>query len=141
MPTAGALTDAPALRVTQDQVLTQCVQAHGSRNWKKIAQEAFGGARTDLQVRAADLRLTGDPTDHQRARVALQCLFRWTQVLDPSVKKGLWTESEDQLLSDLVAKYGAGKVCARGAVLAAARPAPRRSSPTIAPRSGPSLPP
>jgi hypothetical protein len=42
--------------VTQDQVLTQCVQAHGSRNWKKIAQEAFGGARTDLQARAADQR-------------------------------------------------------------------------------------
>jgi hypothetical protein len=46
-------------------------------------------------------------------RLAVQCLFRWTQVLDPSVKKGLWTESEDQLLSDLVAKYGAGKVCVR----------------------------
>ncbi|XP_071328505.1 snRNA-activating protein complex subunit 4 isoform X3 [Trachinotus anak] len=35
-----------------------------------------------------------------------QLLYRWNQVLDPSLKKGLWTKEEDQLLLRAVCRHG-----------------------------------
>ncbi|XP_043095729.1 snRNA-activating protein complex subunit 4 [Puntigrus tetrazona] len=35
-----------------------------------------------------------------------QLSYRWTTVLDPSLKKGPWSKEEDQLLRNAVAKYG-----------------------------------
>ncbi|XP_051748610.1 snRNA-activating protein complex subunit 4 isoform X2 [Ctenopharyngodon idella] len=35
-----------------------------------------------------------------------QLAYRWTSVLDPSIKKGPWSKEEDQLLRNAVAKYG-----------------------------------
>ncbi|RXN21196.1 snRNA-activating complex subunit 4 [Labeo rohita] len=35
-----------------------------------------------------------------------QLSYRWTSVLDPSLKKGPWSKEEDQLLRNAVAKYG-----------------------------------
>ncbi|XP_016093799.1 snRNA-activating protein complex subunit 4-like isoform X2 [Sinocyclocheilus grahami] len=35
-----------------------------------------------------------------------QLAYRWTSVLDPSLKKGPWSKEEDQLLRNAVAKYG-----------------------------------
>ncbi|XP_073697293.1 snRNA-activating protein complex subunit 4 [Garra rufa] len=35
-----------------------------------------------------------------------QLSYRWTSVLDPSIKKGPWSKEEDQLLRNAVAKYG-----------------------------------
>ncbi|XP_026177845.1 snRNA-activating protein complex subunit 4 [Mastacembelus armatus] len=35
-----------------------------------------------------------------------QLIYRWTQVLDPSLKKGTWTKEEDQLLLRAVSRYG-----------------------------------
>ncbi|XP_062310045.1 snRNA-activating protein complex subunit 4 [Osmerus eperlanus] len=42
-------------------------------------------------------------------RPASQVMYRWTMVLDPSLKKGHWTPDEDQLLLKAVSKYGAGR--------------------------------
>ncbi|XP_057214635.1 snRNA-activating protein complex subunit 4 isoform X2 [Triplophysa rosa] len=39
-------------------------------------------------------------------RDASQLTYRWTSVLDPSIKKGPWSKEEDQLLRNAVAKYG-----------------------------------
>ncbi|XP_074527019.1 snRNA-activating protein complex subunit 4 [Halichoeres trimaculatus] len=35
-----------------------------------------------------------------------QLIYRWTQVLDPNLKKGPWTKEEDELLLKAVAQYG-----------------------------------
>ncbi|KAM7390947.1 hypothetical protein PAMP_021674 [Pampus punctatissimus] len=35
-----------------------------------------------------------------------QLIYRWNQVLDPSLKKGPWTYQEDQLLLQAVSRYG-----------------------------------
>uniref|UniRef100_A0A8C2WHF8 snRNA-activating protein complex subunit 4 n=1 Tax=Cyclopterus lumpus TaxID=8103 RepID=A0A8C2WHF8_CYCLU len=35
-----------------------------------------------------------------------QLIYRWNQVLDPSLKKGFWTKEEDQLLLHAVSRFG-----------------------------------
>jgi hypothetical protein len=35
-----------------------------------------------------------------------QCLGRWRNILDPSLRKGPWTAQEDQMIRDLVALMG-----------------------------------
>lgn len=42
-------------------------------------------------------------------KTEVQCLHRWTKVLNPNLTKGPWTEEEDQQVRELVAKYGAKK--------------------------------
>ena len=66
----------------QDQQLRVAVKEHGEKNWKAIADCVPG--RTDSQ-----------------------CLHRWTKVLNPQIKKGLWTKEEDTLLGKLVSESGA----------------------------------
>ncbi|XP_048838225.1 snRNA-activating protein complex subunit 4 isoform X2 [Brienomyrus brachyistius] len=39
-------------------------------------------------------------------REAAQLIYRWTQVLDPTLRKGHWTKEEDEMLLKAVAKYG-----------------------------------
>ena len=65
----------------QDQLLTAAVKQWGEKNWKAIANQV------------------PDRTDSQ-------CLHRWTKVLNPKIKKGLWQPEEDKLLVDLVRESG-----------------------------------
>ncbi|MCL7029705.1 hypothetical protein MKW94_010445 [Papaver nudicaule] len=67
-----------------DNMLTTAVKLHGGKNWKKIAT-CFKN-RTDVQ-----------------------CLHRWQKVLNPELVKGPWTKQEDDLILELVAKYGSKK--------------------------------
>jgi hypothetical protein len=39
-------------------------------------------------------------------RTGIQCQARWTEALDPAVRKGRWHPEEDKLLSAAIAKYG-----------------------------------
>ena len=39
----------------------------------------------------------------------MQCLHRWTKVLNPNLTKGPWTDDEDRKVVELVEKYGAKK--------------------------------
>ncbi|XP_029103377.1 snRNA-activating protein complex subunit 4 isoform X2 [Scleropages formosus] len=39
-------------------------------------------------------------------RDSSQLIYRWTQVLDPTLRKGHWSKEEDELLLKAVAKYG-----------------------------------
>eukprot|EP00730_Choanoeca_flexa_P009081 TRINITY_DN12580_c0_g2_i1.p1 TRINITY_DN12580_c0_g2~~TRINITY_DN12580_c0_g2_i1.p1 ORF type:complete len:1081 (+),score=262.54 TRINITY_DN12580_c0_g2_i1:217-3459(+) len=66
----------------EDQRLVQAVKKHHGRNWKLVAREFEG--RTDVQ-----------------------CLHRWQKVLNPELVKGPWTRDEDELVIQLVNKYGA----------------------------------
>uniref|UniRef100_A0A8C7D3C6 Small nuclear RNA activating complex, polypeptide 4 n=1 Tax=Oncorhynchus kisutch TaxID=8019 RepID=A0A8C7D3C6_ONCKI len=41
-------------------------------------------------------------------RDSCQLMYRWTQVLDPTLRKGHWSKEEDEMLLRAVAKHGAG---------------------------------
>lgn len=51
----------------QDAILRKAVQDNGGKNWKQIA----------LQI---------------QGKTEVQCLHRWTKVLNPKLTKGPWTE-------------------------------------------------
>lgn len=57
---------------------------HKGKNWKKISE------------------CVADRTD-------VQCLHRWQKVLNPDLVKGPWTKEEDEMIIELVKKYGAKK--------------------------------
>ncbi|KAK7410363.1 hypothetical protein VNO78_01087 [Psophocarpus tetragonolobus] len=68
----------------EDDILRKAVQRFKGKNWKKIA-ECFKD-RTDVQ-----------------------CLHRWQKVLNPELVKGPWSKEEDEIIIDLVNKYGPKK--------------------------------
>ncbi|XP_020097052.1 uncharacterized protein LOC109716141 isoform X2 [Ananas comosus] len=68
----------------QDAVLCRAVQRFKGKNWKKIA-ECFPD-RTDVQ-----------------------CLHRWQKVLNPDLVKGPWSKEEDDIIVEMVNKYGPKK--------------------------------
>mmetsp|Transcript_36968 Transcript_36968/g.50980 ORF Transcript_36968/g.50980 Transcript_36968/m.50980 type:complete len:604 (-) Transcript_36968:316-2127(-) len=70
--------------VEEDEILKRAVQLHHGKNWKKIAE-------------------------HLEGREDTQCLHRWQKVLNPALVKGPWTKEEDELVIELVRKYGAKK--------------------------------
>ncbi|CAJ2674680.1 unnamed protein product [Trifolium pratense] len=84
-------TTGPARRSTkgqwtpeEDETLRLAVQRFQGKNWKKIA-ECFKD-RTDVQ-----------------------CLHRWQKVLNPELVKGPWSKEEDEVMIELVNKYGPKK--------------------------------
>ncbi|PIM98999.1 Transcription factor, Myb superfamily [Handroanthus impetiginosus] len=68
----------------EDEILRMAVQRFQGKNWKKIA-ECFKD-RTDVQ-----------------------CLHRWQKVLNPDLVKGPWSKEEDEIIIELVNKYGPKK--------------------------------
>ncbi|XP_021735434.1 transcription factor MYB3R-1-like [Chenopodium quinoa] len=68
----------------EDEILRKAVQRFKGKNWKKIA-ECFKD-RTDVQ-----------------------CLHRWQKVLNPELIKGPWSKEEDEVIAQLVNKYGPKK--------------------------------
>lgn len=68
----------------EDEILRKAVQRFKGKNWKKIA-ECFKD-RTDVQ-----------------------CLHRWQKVLNPELIKGPWSKEEDDVIIELVKKFGAKK--------------------------------
>lgn len=66
----------------QDRLLTEAVQRHGPRNWKRIATEIGGMFTAD------------------------QCNQHWHRVLNPRIVKGDWSPAEDELLYERVTHYG-----------------------------------
>ena len=61
----------------EDDSLRSSVAIHGAKNWKFISRFIVG-------------------------KTEVQCLHRWTKVLNPSVTKGPWTKEEDKKVVDLV---------------------------------------
>ncbi|XP_019083774.1 PREDICTED: myb-related protein 3R-1-like [Camelina sativa] len=84
-------TSGPARRSTrgqwtaeEDEVLRKAVHSFKGKNWKKIAE--YFKDRTDVQ-----------------------CLHRWQKVLNPELVKGPWTKEEDEMIVQLIEKYGPKK--------------------------------
>ncbi|KAG6480476.1 transcription factor MYB3R-1-like [Zingiber officinale] len=68
----------------EDAILRKAVQSFKGKNWKKIA-ECFPD-RTDVQ-----------------------CLHRWQKVLNPELVKGPWSKEEDEIIIEMVKKFGPKK--------------------------------
>ncbi|KAL3819023.1 hypothetical protein ACJIZ3_004928 [Penstemon smallii] len=68
----------------EDEILRMAVQRFKGKNWKKIA-ECFKD-RTDVQ-----------------------CLHRWQKVLNPDLVKGPWSKEEDEIIIEMVNRYGPKK--------------------------------
>uniref|UniRef100_A0A1J3GKV7 Myb-related protein 3R-1 n=1 Tax=Noccaea caerulescens TaxID=107243 RepID=A0A1J3GKV7_NOCCA len=84
-------TSGPARRSTrgqwtaeEDEILKKAVHNFKGKNWKKIAE--YFKDRTDVQ-----------------------CLHRWQKVLNPELVKGPWTKEEDEMIVQLIQKYGPKK--------------------------------
>ncbi|KAL6533919.1 hypothetical protein OROHE_013752 [Orobanche hederae] len=71
-------------RRVKDKILSMAVHRFKGKNWKKIAE--FFKDRTDVQ-----------------------CLHRWQKVLNPDLVKGPWSKEEDEIIIELVNKYGPKK--------------------------------
>ncbi|KAJ8900591.1 hypothetical protein K2173_025368 [Erythroxylum novogranatense] len=65
----------------EDEVLAAAVKQFNGKNWKKIAE--YVPERSDVQ-----------------------CLHRWQKVLNPELVKGTWKKEEDDLICELVEKFG-----------------------------------
>eukprot|EP00981_Chlorochromonas_danica_P000368 scaffold90_cov163-Ochromonas_danica.AAC.23 len=70
--------------LAQDNKLRTAVAALNGKNWKLVANYLPG-------------------------KTEVQCLHRWTKVLNPNLTKGPWTPAEDDKVRELVAKFGAKK--------------------------------
>ena len=65
----------------EDTLLHDLVKEHGAKNWSEIAKK-------------------------MKTRVGKQCRERWHNHLDPSVKKGVWTDDEECILLDAHKRLG-----------------------------------
>ncbi len=72
----------PIAQIRKDTLLRAAVAKHEGKNWKSISM-------------------------HLQGKSEVQCLHRWNKVLNPGLTKGPWTEAEDLLVVQLVAKHGA----------------------------------
>ena len=68
----------------EDQILSSLVSKFGVKNWKRISEYISG-------------------------RTPIQCLHRWTKILQPGLVKGPWTIEEDRRLIDWVKREGPTK--------------------------------
>jgi hypothetical protein len=68
----------------EDDILISIVPVYGGKNWKKVAE-------------------------HIKGRTPIQCLHRWSKILQPGLVKGPWTIEEDKKLMEWVKKEGATK--------------------------------
>lgn len=68
----------------EDDILSVLVPKYGGKNWKKISEQISG-------------------------RSPIQCLHRWTKILQPGLVKGPWTVEEDRRLMEWVKSEGPTK--------------------------------
>ncbi len=69
---------------SEDNMLCRLVSEYGGKNWKKMSEFIPG-------------------------RTSIQCLHRWTKILQPGLVKGPWTIEEDRKLLEWIRKEGATK--------------------------------
>lgn len=68
----------------EDEILKSMVLKYRGKNWKKVAEKIKG-------------------------RTSIQCLHRWSKILQPGLVKGPWTIEEDRKLLDWVRREGPTK--------------------------------
>eukprot|EP00029_Vermamoeba_vermiformis_P001149 TRINITY_DN11317_c0_g1_i1.p1 TRINITY_DN11317_c0_g1~~TRINITY_DN11317_c0_g1_i1.p1 ORF type:complete len:607 (-),score=174.81 TRINITY_DN11317_c0_g1_i1:139-1959(-) len=117
----------------EDRLLQNAVNEFGAKNWKKIAEAVPD--RTDVQClhrwqKVLNPELVKGPwtkeedelvvtlvkqhgaqkwsliASHLKGRIGKQCRERWHNHLNPDIKKGSWTEEEEQTLFDAHIRLG-----------------------------------
>jgi len=118
----------------EDVLLKRAVDNIGAKNWKRISTEYLGGKRSDVQClhrwqKVLKPGLIKGPWTKEEdetimeaiksgvtkwseiatlipGRIGKQCRERWFNHLDPSIKKGGWSEEEDRILVEYQEKLG-----------------------------------
>eukprot|EP00516_Mucochytrium_quahogii_P011322 CAMPEP_0203784530 /NCGR_PEP_ID=MMETSP0100_2-20121128/513_1 /ASSEMBLY_ACC=CAM_ASM_000210 /TAXON_ID=96639 /ORGANISM=" , Strain NY0313808BC1" /LENGTH=509 /DNA_ID=CAMNT_0050686513 /DNA_START=32 /DNA_END=1558 /DNA_ORIENTATION=- len=118
----------------EDVLLKKAVDCIGARNWKRISTEYLAGKRSDVQClhrwqKVLKPGLVKGPWTKEEddtimdaiksgvtkwseiatlipGRIGKQCRERWFNHLDPSIKKGGWSEEEDRILVEYQEKLG-----------------------------------
>lgn len=114
--------------IEEDEQLRKAVTVVGPKNWKRISEEFLKGNRTDVQclhrwqkalrpglikgrwTKEEDDTITScikagvtkwsEIAERIPGRIGKQCRERWFNQLDPTIKKGGWTEEEDRTLME-----------------------------------------
>lgn len=75
--------------------------------WSKHEDKALSEAVEYYQFITKDTALPWNRiAENIPHRTGIQCQARWTEALDPAVRKGRWLLSEDKLLEKAIAQYG-----------------------------------
>jgi hypothetical protein len=75
--------------------------------WSKSEDQALTEAVKYYQKGASNTSLPWNRiAENIPHRTGIQCQARWTEALDPAVRKGRWHPDEDKLLSAAIAKFG-----------------------------------
>ncbi|KAG8381864.1 hypothetical protein BUALT_Bualt05G0017100 [Buddleja alternifolia] len=86
----------------EDEILRMAVQRFKGKNWKKID---YSEDHVDMWLESRN----GDTPECFKDRTDVQCLHRWQKVLNPELVKGPWSKEEDEIIIELVNKYGPKK--------------------------------
>ncbi|KAG8447512.1 hypothetical protein GDO86_014858 [Hymenochirus boettgeri] len=88
----------------------QCLQKYQSCN-QNIKRKEFTKEEDEMLTQLVQRMRVGHHIPYRKisyfmeGRDSMQILTRWSKSIDPAVKKGPWTEAEDELLLKAVSKY------------------------------------
>lgn len=92
----------------EDQHLREGIQRHGIGNWPEGQHSVRCDTHADRPLYAVALHVNAamSGTLGHVARTPNQCGFRYTKSLCPTIKKGKWSQEEDEALQRGVAAFG-----------------------------------
>uniref|UniRef100_A0A4W5M633 Small nuclear RNA activating complex, polypeptide 4 n=1 Tax=Hucho hucho TaxID=62062 RepID=A0A4W5M633_9TELE len=91
-----------------------CLQTYQRYICTDFRRRRWGGAEDEILRELVEKMRIGNYIPYTQisyfmeGRDSCQLMYRWTQVLDPTLKKGYWSKEEDEMLLRAVAKHGVG---------------------------------
>ncbi|KAM4662649.1 snRNA-activating protein complex subunit 4 isoform 2-T2 [Discoglossus pictus] len=89
----------------------QCLQKYQHCN-KEFKRKEFTKEEDEMLTQLVQQMRVGNHIPYKKisyfmeGRDAMQLLYRWSKSLDPNLKKGYWSKSEDELLLKAISKHG-----------------------------------